>query len=492
MEIIDVSIVSIIIPQLLVALNTNLDRIAMVTTFYVIAAAMFNPLTGFVIQKFTFKKVILCSALFFGVFSAFCGLATSLYEMMFFRFFQGLGGAFLPSTAQAYISQNFEGEEQNRMMTIFSSTLVLGPILGPVLGAYLTADFNWRFVFYINIPICVVGVMMVILLMPKTKPKKVHFDKPSFFYLCLGIGLLEYFIDQGHEKYWFHSTQMIWMFFFSIVFLILFIHRGINYKAVLNLKLFKYKNFVLISIFVYLFFMTSTIFFAYVPTLIQKIYGYPIKTVGLLYLPTGLTFIMFVPIIKLCIKKIGYRETIFCGFLILICCCSLFTHLGMSTTIISLIFIMGLQGIGMLFVLLPLLEICFVSIPVELQGEASGVVNFFRNIASSTGTAIASSFLSHRLNADYIQLRGFVNPLSSGYQSWTNYLKGFSELEQLNIANLEVLKSALLQAFHSLYIICAILYIFILYFPFILNVPEASSSYLRIFYSRFSMVKNER
>ena len=479
MEIVDLSIVSIVIPQMLVALNTNLDSIAMVSTFYVIAATMFNPLTGFMIERFSFKNVILGSALVFAISSILCGMSNSLYGMMLFRFLQGLAGAFLPSTAQAYITANFKGEEQNKMMTIFSSTLVLGPIISPIMGAYLAANLSWRFVFYVNAPICFVGFIMVFFLMQPSKTQEVNFDKPSLLYLCFGIGLLEYFIDQGDVHYWFKSTQMIWIFFCSMVFLFLFIHRGIFYKSILNLTLFRYKNFVLINMLVYLFFMISAMIFAYVPTLIQKVYGYPVEKVGLLSLSRGIAVLLSIPFIKFLLKKIGHRETIFLGVIILIYSCWAFVKLSIATTATHLIFIMCLQAIGMLFVLLPLLEICFLDIPQNLQSEASGVINFFRNFAVSSGTAFVSSFLSHQLNENYIQLRAFINPMSLGFQLWEEKLIGIPKYIQLKLAQVEVLKSALLQAYHNLYLLCASLFLLVLFLVFFVKSDSKAVSFIR-------------
>ena len=149
-EIVDLTIVAVAIPQMMGSLGATIDSIAMVTTAYIVAAAIFIMLSGLVIRKYGMKRIIMASGIIFLVSSILCGQSDSLPEMIFFRVIQGIGGAFLPAVAQSYIAKNFVGQEQTKIMIVFSLVVVMGPVIGPVLGGLLVANLNWRWIFYVN------------------------------------------------------------------------------------------------------------------------------------------------------------------------------------------------------------------------------------------------------------------------------------------------------------------------------------------------------
>ena len=161
-EIVDLTIVAVAIPHLMGALGCNIQEVSLVTTSYIVAAAVCIMMTGFVSSRLGSKKTILLSAIIFGIASVLCGLATSLNEMILFRLVQGVGGAFLPAMAQGYIVGNFNEEEQPKMMTIMTLTVVLGPILGPLAGGYLVNAYSWRCIFFVNVPICLTAFVIVL------------------------------------------------------------------------------------------------------------------------------------------------------------------------------------------------------------------------------------------------------------------------------------------------------------------------------------------
>ena len=160
-EIIDLTIVSVAVPHIMGSLNANLSEVSLTMTSYIVAAAVCIPLTGLVTRKFGTKRVILASAVIFMISSILCGISSSLTEMVIFRLMQGVGGAFLPSIAQSYISRNFTQEEQPKIMTAYSLCVVMGPVLGPILGGILSESLSWRWIFYINVPICIAGFILI-------------------------------------------------------------------------------------------------------------------------------------------------------------------------------------------------------------------------------------------------------------------------------------------------------------------------------------------
>jgi DHA2 family multidrug resistance protein len=488
-EIIDLSIVAVAIPQIMSALDTNMDSISMVSTTYIIAAAIFNPLAGIIIRKFTMKSVMLVSATIFCIFSILCGLAETFFEMVIFRFLQGVGGAFLPAVAQAYIEQTFQGEEKKKMMTIFSLVLVMGPIIGPIMGALLTGYMNWRFIFYVNVPICMIGFVLISLNLKPTKPELVNFDWISFILLFIGIGGIEYFIDQGHAKNWFESHLLVWVLYISSIAMIIFIYRGVQGLSVINFALFKNFNFVKNCILIFLFTLLMIASFAYFPTLLQNVYGYPVEVAGFIALPRGLCAAASVPIVRMACTRIGARETACLGIIVFSISCSLLTQFSPSVGLQNIITVTIFQGIGMISFFLPILDICFEGIQQSEKGDASGIFNFFRNFASSVGNSFAATMIAFQTSVSYVQLQSYLSPYERGYQVFTANLKLLNPERLLQMAEYAIEQNSLFMGYLDLYVILKICLIGLCFFPLLLWVKNSEYSYARILYQRIRKLK---
>ena len=329
-EIVDLTIVGVAIPQIMGSLGTDLNTVAMVTTSYVVAAAIFIPLSGLVTRKYGMKRVVLVSAALFTISSVLCGIATSLPEMVFFRLMQGMGGAFLPSIAQAYIARSYSGKDAQKMMTLYGLIVVMGPVLGPVLGGALTENLSWRWVFYVNVPIAVPGFLLILFFMEKEITEYVKIDYTSLLFMALGIGCLEYFIDEGNHNNWFDSIEMIIILSISLVSLTFFIWRGLLGKCVTNLHLFKNLNFVLSCFAMFMFMVIVTGALAYFPTMLQQVYLYPVDLAGYITAPRGIAAVIAAPLIPRLANKIGTTFTMFFGALVFSISCFMLAGYGIK------------------------------------------------------------------------------------------------------------------------------------------------------------------
>lgn len=291
-EIVDLTIVAIAIPQIMGAIGANVETIADITTVYIVTAAIFILLSGLIIEKYGIKKVALVSSVIFGVSSIMCGLSTSLTEMIIFRAFQGMGGAFLPSVAQTYISTSFKNEEYNKVMTIYSMVIVMGPIIGPVLGGAISENMSWAWIFYVNVPLCIVAFIIISFMMEATRIKKIKIDYISFGFMAIGVGCLELFIDNGNTNGWFSSIKMIIMLAISLVSLSFFIWRGLIYSSVVKFKIFKNFNFALACFLCFMFVLLFSAAMAYLPTMLQQVYDYPVDLAGYITAPRGVAAII--------------------------------------------------------------------------------------------------------------------------------------------------------------------------------------------------------
>lgn len=471
-EIIDLTIVAVAVPHIMGSLSANLTEVSATITSYIVAAAVCIPLTGLVIRKFGMKKVVLFSAVIFGISSVLCGMATSVTEMILFRVMQGIGGAFLPSIAQSYIAKNFTQEEQPKIMTVYSLCVVMGPIIGPIFGGVLAEQMSWRWCFYVNVPLCILGFGLVYFFMDNEKTENVKIDYLSFAFMALGIGFLEYFIDEGNTNNWFDSFPMIIAFATAIILLVFFIWRSILGKSVIQIQIFKNLNFSLCCFSMFIFMALIVISLAYFPTLLQQVYGYPADLAGYITAPRGIVAFVAAPIIAKLMAKIDARKILCFGLLVFAFSSHLLSSYAPSTSEEFILISAMIQGIGMMAFFIPLMQIVFIGIPPELHSDASGVFNFFRNFASSVGTSISATIVSHQQQVSYNDLGSHVSPFSKGYQVWVQNLNGVPEALQTQIAHTMVLQqSAVISYLDSFYVI-VIFMLLLCWIPFTLTRPQ--------------------
>ena len=475
-EIVDLTIVSTAIPQIMGGLGANLNSIAMITTGYVVASAICIPLSGMLIRKLGMKQLVLMSATIFGVFSILCGTSTSLTEMVIFRILQGVGGAFLPALAQAYISENFKGKDNVTMMSMFSMVLVLGPIIGPIAGGFLCEQLSWPWIFFVNIPVCLIAIIVIFLFMKPTKGEQVKIDYVSFAFMVLGVGMIEYFIDEGNQHDWFQSFSMLTILAFGFIFLGFFIWRGLLGSSVVNFKLFKNTNFVLSCTLMFFCMTLLTALMAYFPTMLQQIYGFPVDIAGYISSPRGIASVLAAPIIGKILLKTDARYVLMSGIILLAVSSFMTAHFSPNHDDLLIMVVMLIQGFAMMATFLPIMQGAFIGIPLNQTGDASGVFNFFRNIGTSVGTSFSATAISRMKQINYHDLAVHVSPFSHGYASWSAsvHVGGASAL--IGLANDEVLKQSSLLSYLDSYYLFGLCLLVILILPFFLKKASVGSN----------------
>lgn len=419
-EIVDLTIVSVALPNIMGALNANINEISLTMTSYIVAAAVFIPLTGIVSKKFGTKNVIMISTIVFGLSSVLCGMSTNLTEMIVFRLLQGVGGAFLPSLAQAYIVQNFNKQELPRIMTVYSMCLVMGPVIGPVFGGYMVENLSWRWIFYVNVPVCIIGFILVLILMEESKTEDVKTDYISFLFMVIGVGCLEYFLDEGNQNSWFQAPEMLIIFAIGVLGAIFFIWRGLLGKSVVNFALFKDINFNLSCLLVFGFMVSAVMALAYFPTLLQQGYGYPVDLAGYITAPRGLCAFIAAPIFIAISKKIDPRKLIFIGLIIFSASNYLLTIFGTNSSQKLILFTVTMQGVGLTGTFVMLMQCAFTTLSPILSSDATGIFNFFRNIGNSVGTSIAATLISHQQQASWNAQISHINQSNPSFGQFFN------------------------------------------------------------------------
>lgn len=471
-EIVDLTIVAVAIPHIMGALGCNIQEVSLVTTSYIVAAAVFIMTTGFVSSRLGSKKTILLSTLVFGVSSVLCGFASSLNEMVLFRLIQGIGGAFLPSMAQGYIVGNFDEEEQPKMMSIMTLTVVLGPIIGPLAGGYLVNAYSWRCIFFVNVPICLVAFLIVFFWMKETVTTKINFDSISFAFMAIGFGSLEYFIDEGNNLNWFNSHLMVICLCVGLVFITFFIWRGIRGSSVVSFELFKNFNFVISCSIVFMFMVAVTTGMAFYATFLQQGYNFPVDVAGYITAPRGVCAVIGGILGSILCSKFDKRIILIGGLLLFSCGCWIETHFGTNWSLSTQLLTCAVVGLSMSMTFTPLLQVAFTGVTEALSNDASGVFNFFRNIGNSVGTSIASTVLSRNEQVSWNDLSSHLTPFSNAVQQMQNgVLQGMSIQKQITVFSQQVQAQAFLIANINLFYLGGIMALFLCLLPMFLDKP---------------------
>ena len=475
-EIIDLTIVSVAIPDLMGALGANINDISLTMTSYIVAAAICIPLTGLMTKKYGTKNVALISTIIFGCASILCGTATDLNQMIVYRLIQGIGGAFLPALAQSYVVGNFTEQEQPKIMSIVTICIVLGPIIGPVMGGTIIENWNWRWVFYVNVPVCTLGFVMLLFFMEDSKKEDVKIDFTSFIFMLVGVGCLEYFVDEGNANQWFESIEMICLLVIAIIFLGFFVWRGRILSAVVNFTIFKNLNFVLSCIMMFMFFAMLSGGLTYFSSMLQNVYGMAVDTAGYLQVPRGVAAVIGAPIYINLSKKIDGRILMSFAMLLSGACLVGMSYMGPSPNIKLIFLLVFLQGFGMIGIFVLLITIAYIDVPEDLSGDCSGVFNFARNFSMSIGTSIAATVLSTQQQVVWGDLASHISDYARGFHIWSQNLSGLSNTRNAQLIASVVQKNSLFQSYLDLYFMTGCIILCIFWMPFILKRPNPNAN----------------
>ncbi len=472
-EMIDISIVAVALPQIMGSIGANIEQIAAINTSYIIVVAIFTPMTGIGIKKYGLKNLVIFATIVFGIASVLAGLATTLEQMIFFRIIQGIGGAFFTPITQTYIAENFNEEEKPKIMVLYSICVVLGPVLGPTLGGVLTAHLSWRWCFFVNVPLCAISLFLIILFMKKHKTEKVKIDYASFAFMALGLGFLEYFIDQGSIQNWFDSFDMVVIFSLALLFITFFIWRGLLGKSVINFKLFAYKNFMLTTGVTFMVTLLLVSAIAYSPTMLQTVYGYPVETAAYLTAPCGLSSMLVAPILLKLMKKIDARVIMLFGLLLLSVACLMLSRFSTSLNLTTLIIVTVMEGVAIMALFIPLMEMVFFDLPSHLQEEGSGFFNLVRCLANSIATSLAASVIARQQQVSFHDLTAHISPYVNSFRIWEQNLGLLPDTLKVGIAQGLIIQQSYLISFLDLFYLCGIGLLLFIWIVFFLKAPKA-------------------
>ncbi len=411
MQALDTTIANVALPHMQGSLNATQEQASWVLTSYIVAAAIMTAPTGLLAARLGRKKLFIVCIIGFTLASMLCGAAQSLPEMVLFRILQGVFGAGLVPLSQAVLLDINPPEKHGQAMAMWGVGIMLGPIMGPALGGFLTDNFDWRWVFYINVPIGILAFLGVMAFMPETEKQERRFDIFGFALLSIFIGALQLGLDRGQNQDWFSSREIIAELTVSAMCIYLFIvHILTKEHAFLDPHMFKDKNFAASLIFIFVIGIILLATMALLPPYLETMMDYPAIEIGYVLAPRGVGTMVSMMLVGKLIGKIDARKLILFGLVMTawsLWDMSLFTPSLPQSLIVKTGLI---QGFGMGFVFIPLSTLAYSSLSPHYRNDAAAIFSLVRNIGSSIGISIMIALLSRNTQANHAELATHLLP----------------------------------------------------------------------------------
>ena len=394
LQVLDTTIANVALPHMQASLSATQDTINWVLTSYIVSSAIALPISGWLADKVGRRRLLLISIALFTVASVLCASATSLTEMVFFRALQGIGGAFIVPLAQATMFDINPREKHAQAMALFGGGLMIGPILGPVLGGWLTDNYNWRWVFLVNLPVGVICWLLLARYMPKSEPHDRKFDMFGFVLLALALCGLQLFLDRGQQNDWLTSWEIRIELGVAIGAAWMFVVHMITAKHPLfDRGMFKDRNFTTGLAFMAVTGVLLLAGLALLPPLLQTMYGYSVLQSGFLTAPRGVGTLISMLLAGRLTGKIDARLLV--GLGVCFMGVSLYMMTGFAIVQPSSPVIMSgiVQGLGLGLIFVPLQSLAFETLAPRMRTTAAALLNLSRNIGGSVGISVVSTQL---------------------------------------------------------------------------------------------------
>jgi DHA2 family multidrug resistance protein len=432
-EILDMTVVNVSLNHIQGNLNAGLDEVTWVLTSYLVSNAIVIPMSGWLARRIGRRRYLFLSISLFTLSSFACGAATSLGMLVLFRVLQGIGGGGLQPLSNAILLETFPPEEHGKAMAIFGMGIVLAPILGPILGGWITDNWTWRWVFYINIPVGIVSLVMTMLFIkdpPYLKKETTGIDYWGIALLIVGIGCLQLVLDRGERLDWFASPFIRNLAILSAAALVLFVVTELRRThPVVDLRVYRDRSFALGNLIMFLGFFAFFSSLVLLPIYVQKLLGYTPWWAGWVLAPGGIASLFFMPVTARLMQRIDARKLLFVGLALNAYSLYLMSGFNLEADFKSIVWPRVVQGVGLGLFFVPVATLTVGRVPKEKMGNASAVFNLVRNLGGSFGVAVMTTHLARRSQFHHHHLTEHLTPYDPRFQEALRAMRGWLDAQ---------------------------------------------------------------
>ncbi|MEW5287938.1 MULTISPECIES: DHA2 family efflux MFS transporter permease subunit [Erwinia] len=465
MEILDTTIVNVALPHVAGSLSSSYDESTWVLTSYLVANGIVLPISAFFSRLFGRKQFFLICIVMFTICSFLCGIATELWQIILFRVLQGFFGGGLQPVQQSVLLDYFKPEDRGKAFGLSSIAIIVAPVLGPTLGGWITDNYSWRWIFFINIPVGIISVLAIYQLLEdppwerKWAKGKLNIDYIGIGLITLGLGCLQVMLDRGEDDDWFHSNFIITFAVLTAIGLVGAVY-WLMYarKPVVDLHVLKDRNFWVASLL-----MAGMAMILYgssvvIPQLAQQDLGYTATWSGLVLSPGAVLIVLSIPLVLKLMPLVQTRLIIAFGFTCLFLSFIYSATLTPDVDFTTLVLMRSAQTIGLGFLFVPLTTIAFVTIPQRLNADASALFTMCRNVAGSIGISLSTAMITEREQARSANMVHNMTPLNEPFnltvERWAQGIRDFTSAvgDPVTLATGQIYKQMIVQARFLAYI----------------------------------------
>jgi DHA2 family multidrug resistance protein len=419
MQALDTTIANVALPYMQGSVSASQDQIAWVLTSYIVAAAIMTPPTGFLAGRFGIKRLFLVAIAGFTIASMLCGMAQSLTQIVLFRILQGAFGASLVPLSQTVLLGSYPRERQGFAMALFGIGVMIGPVLGPVLGGWLTEDYSWRYVFYINLPIGIIDLIGIMILLPDTpRETRTKLDWFGFGTLSVAIGALQIVLDRGEQLDWFGSGEIIIEAIVAAsAFYLFLVHTFTAKNPFVPPAIFRDRNFTAGLLFIAIVGLTYYASMALQPPYLQELMNYPVVTAGLVMGPRGIGTMISMLFVGRLVGRADTRLLLSVGLGLTAWSFYQMTSWTPDISQATIISITMVQGFGLGFLFVPLSAATLSTLPLEKRAEGAGLFSLSRNMGSSVGISVVNSLLVQNTQVNHANIAQGITPTNRAFEN---------------------------------------------------------------------------